>query len=107
MMASLQNGKKRESEYSSPMDEGMKADIDTTDLGPRRDAASRSPAAERMRQHRERRRLGLRCFTIQLRETEIDELARRGFLNADARNDQHAIRQALYQFLDSTLNPTP
>ena len=29
-----------------------------------------SPAAERMRRHRERRRDGLRCLTIELRETE-------------------------------------
>ena len=28
----------------------------------------------------------------------------KGFLNADARNDPHAIREALYRFLDSTLN---
>ena len=66
---------------------------------------ARSPAAERMRRHRERRRLGLRCLTIQLRETEIDDLARKGLLNADARNDLRAIREALYRFLDSTLNP--
>ena len=31
---------------------------------------ARSPAAERMRRHRERRRDGLRCLTIELRETE-------------------------------------
>jgi hypothetical protein len=43
----------------------------------------RSPAAERMRAHRERRRLGLRCLTIQLRETEIDALIHTGLLNAD------------------------
>jgi|SRR6516162_8502838 hypothetical protein len=34
-------------------------------------------AAERMRAHRERRRLGLRCLMIQLRETEIDTLIRK------------------------------
>ena len=32
---------------------------------------SRSPAAARMRLHRERRRHGLRCLMIELRETEI------------------------------------
>src|SRR6516225_4894664 len=51
----------------------------------------RSPAAERMRLHRERRRKGLRCLTIELRETEIDALIRKGMLKIDARNDQHAI----------------
>jgi hypothetical protein len=33
-----------------------------------------SPAAARMRLHRDRRRRGLRCLTIELRETEIDVL---------------------------------
>jgi hypothetical protein len=33
-----------------------------------------SPSAKRMRLHRERRRDGLRCLTIELRETEIDAL---------------------------------
>jgi hypothetical protein len=36
--------------------------------------ATRSPAAQRMRRHRERRRDGLRCLTIELRETEMDAL---------------------------------
>jgi hypothetical protein len=53
--------------------------------------ATHSPAAERMRLHRERRRKGLRCLTIELRETEIDALVRNGFLKADARNDPYTI----------------
>ena len=65
--------------------------------------AARSPAAERMRRHRERRRDGLRCLTIELRETEINALARNGFLKADARNDPYAIEMALYEFLERTL----
>ena len=64
----------------------------------------RSPAAERMRRHRERRREGLRCVTIELRETEIDTLVQKGLLNADARNNTRAVREALYQYFDSTLN---
>ncbi len=64
----------------------------------------RSPAAERMRRHRERRREGLRCVTIELRETEIDTLVQKGFLNADTRNDERAVREALYRYFDSTLN---
>jgi hypothetical protein len=63
-----------------------------------------SPAAERMRRHRERRREGLRCVTIELRETEIDTLVQRGLLQADARNDARAVRKALYQYFDRTLN---
>ena len=63
-----------------------------------------SPAAERMRRHRQRRRDGLRCLVIELRETEIDVLVQKGLLNADARNDARAVREALYQYFDSTLN---
>jgi hypothetical protein len=44
-------------------------DVDPPTNGP----AALSPAAQRMRLHRERRRLGLRCLTIQLRETEVVE----------------------------------
>ena len=65
--------------------------------------ATHSPAAERMRRHRERRRDGLRCLIIELRETEIDVLARNGFLEGDARNDTYSIEMALYEFLERTL----
>ena len=65
---------------------------------------TRSAAAERMRRHRERRREGLRCLTIELRETEIDALiGKKGV----ARNDQDAIRDALYSHLDLTLDAMP
>lgn len=67
---------------------------------------SPSPAAERMRRHRELRRLGFRCLTIQLRETGVDDLIKKGLLSADARNDPRAVREALHQFFDSTLNLT-
>jgi hypothetical protein len=63
-----------------------------------------SPAAERMRRHPERRREGLRCVTVELRETEIDVLVQKGLLKTDARNDTRAVREALYQFFDRTLN---
>jgi hypothetical protein len=64
---------------------------------------ARSPAAERMGRHRERRRDGLRCLTIELRETEIDALIRRGLLKAETRNDMVSIIKALYAHLDNTL----
>jgi hypothetical protein len=66
-------------------------------------AAPRSAAAERMRAHRERRRAGLRCLMVQLFETEIDELIRRGLLKDVARNDPQSVRDALYLHLDRTL----
>ena len=67
---------------------------------------ARSAAAERMRLHRERRRRGLRCLVIELRETELDAFVRRGFLKSEMRNDQRAIASALYEFLDGTLGIT-
>ena len=65
-----------------------------------------SAAAERMRLYRERRRQGLRCLIIELRETEIDVLVRRNLLKAETRNDMYAVRRALYQYLDQTLGAT-
>jgi hypothetical protein len=64
----------------------------------------RSAAARRMRLHRERRSLGLRCLTIELHETEIDALIREGLLTSETRNDQNAVCSALYEFLDSVLD---
>jgi hypothetical protein len=61
-------------------------------------------SALRMRRHRERRRDGLRCVTIELRETEIHALVRKRFLQEDACSDLRAVRLALYGFLDRTLN---
>ena len=66
--------------------------------------AACSAAANRMRAHRQRRRDGLRCIVVQLRETEIDELIRRKLLQADARNDVYAIREALHMHFDRTLD---
>ena len=64
---------------------------------------SSSPAAERMRRHRERRRRGLTCLHIELRRTEIDELIRQGLLKAETRNDLNAVRKAFYGFLESAM----
>ena len=79
--------------------ERMANDVEMTAVQPTTDSVPRSPAAERMRRHRSRKRKGLRCVTIQLRETEIDVLIGKGFLKADARNDPQAVRKALYVFL--------
>jgi hypothetical protein len=64
---------------------------------------SGSSGAERMRRHRDRRRKGLRCVRIELRETEIDVLVRRGRLAGDSRGDLAAVRTVLYGFLDDYL----
>jgi hypothetical protein len=65
-----------------------------------------SPAAERIRLLRERRRQGLRCLMLELRETEIDALVSKGLLKMETRNDARAIREALYGHLDRTLDAT-
>jgi hypothetical protein len=52
-----------------------------------------------MRLHRERRRQGLRCLMIELRETEIDVLVGRGLLNSETRHDPRAVTEALYAHL--------
>jgi hypothetical protein len=69
-----------------------------------RDTPAPSAAALRMRRHRERRRDGLRCMTIELRETEVTALIRKGLLSDDARNDLKAVKRAFYGFLDRTLD---
>jgi hypothetical protein len=66
-----------------------------------------STAAQRMRRHRQRQRNGMRCLTIELRETEIEALIYRGLLKWETRNDRSAIIKALYDFFDHTLNPMP
>jgi hypothetical protein len=67
-------------------------------------AQAASAAALRMRRHRERRRDGLRCMTIELRETEVTALIRKRFLAENVRNDLRAVKTAFYGFLDGTLD---
>ena len=67
-----------------------------------RSAVQRLP---RLRRHRERRKDGLRCMTIELRETEVTALVRKGFLEEDACNNRQAVMNAFYGFLDRTLDP--
>ena len=64
---------------------------------------NRSPAAARMRLYRERRQHGLRCLMIELRETEVDVLIRKGLLSAESRQDYVSVQSALYAFLDDAL----
>jgi hypothetical protein len=64
-------------------------------------------AAERMRRHRERRRDGFLCLTIEVHAAEIDALIQRGDLQAVHRDEIDAIREAFYAFLDKTLRLRP
>jgi hypothetical protein len=75
-----------------------------TNIEPTASSIAGSRAAPRMRAHRSRRQAGLRCLTIELRETEIAELIRRKLLDAGARNDLRAIRSAIHLHLDDTLS---
>ena len=69
--------------------------------------AAISRPAERMRRYRQRRRSGLRCLTIQLRETEIDVLICRALLKPEMRNNRSAIIRALHAHFDQTLSMRP
>ena len=69
--------------------------------------SARSPAAERMRRSRERRRDGTRCLWVELGATEVAALIRTGFLKADARNDKDAVLEALYAHLQRSLEDNP
>jgi hypothetical protein len=74
-----------------------------TAIPPTTEPMTRTAAAERMRRHRQWRRDGLRCFMIELRETEIDALIRKGLLAAENRHDYDSVQSALYAFLDRAL----
>lgn len=62
-----------------------------------------SPTMSRMRLHRARKLAGLRCLTLEVRDTEIAALIRKGLLHPDSRYDGKAIRTALYTLLDRQL----
>lgn len=62
-----------------------------------------SPAAERMRRTRRRRRDGLVYLGIELRVTEIEQLVETGYLKPGHRDNPMRVLHALYQFLDHKL----
>ena len=58
--------------------------------------------AIRMRASRQRRREGLRCITIDIRDSEVERLIELGHLRRADRDDKNAVMLALYHFLDGT-----
>ena len=64
---------------------------------------STATSANRMQLHRQRRKSGLLCLTVELRESEIAALVRKGMLQPDKRHDARSLRDALYGFLDRHL----
>lgn len=53
-----------------------------------------------MRATRRRRREGLRCITLDLRDSVTDRLIRLSYLRSDEREDKNELLLALYRFLD-------
>jgi hypothetical protein len=64
-----------------------------------------SASSRRMRLHRARRKLGLRCLTIPLSELQVETLIHKGWLARAEHADRVAILRALYSYLDDTLVP--
>ena len=73
------------------------AGLDMTDAPP---SEPRSPAADRMRLSRQRRRDGMRVIPFEVRDVEIESLVRLELLDAAARDDRTAIARALGNLLD-------
>jgi hypothetical protein len=59
-----------------------------------------SPGAERMRRYRVRRRRGLLCVTIQVRQAEISALIEQALLEPSQRQHPAAVAVALHRYLD-------
>jgi hypothetical protein len=57
-------------------------------------AASRS-SASRMKHHRERRRQGTRCVTVEVSQSERDALVVRGYLSEEDGDNGAAIKKAI------------
>jgi hypothetical protein len=66
--------------------------------------AKHEAAAERMRRTRQRRRDGLRFVGIDVRDSEVAELVRRGLLATDEQDDPGAIAEALCELLDQVFD---
>jgi hypothetical protein len=60
-------------------------------------------AAERMRRSRKRHRDGIRCYTVQVRNREVDVLVQLGLLCPTERANRYSVIKALHSFFDETL----
>jgi hypothetical protein len=68
--------------------------------------AKPSPAAERMRTHRSRRRNGFRWASVLIHETEIKLLVQKGFLDPECVHDQDCLDNAIQAFVSNALGTT-
>ena len=48
-----------------------------------------------MKRHRERRRQGTRCVTVDVNQSEVDALVVRGYLSEEERDNGAAIKKAI------------
>jgi hypothetical protein len=67
------------------------------------EGSTTSAAARRMARHRNRRRDGIRCYTVLVRDREVDVLIRLGFLSPAERANRYSVVEALHRFFDQTL----
>lgn len=65
---------------------------------------SLSPAAERMRLYRKRRRRGMHSLRTSLHVTQIDRLIRKGLLRQEDRDDLEALRRAIDALINTALD---
>jgi hypothetical protein len=72
----------------------------TTTTASSLEATRITAGAKRMRATRRRRREGLRCILLDLRDDEIDRLIALGHLRQADREDKNEVLLALYRFLD-------
>jgi hypothetical protein len=63
----------------------------------------RSPAAERMQRHRERKKNGMQCVMVEMRNEEIEALIQKQLLKSELRKDHEAIADALYKWFEQSL----
>jgi hypothetical protein len=64
---------------------------------------STAPAAERMRLHRRRRRLGVRPLTVEIRPEGVEALVKKGYLKPHERDDWNEVQFAVRSFLSDQL----
>ena len=64
---------------------------------------TRTRAAARMQRSRKRRRDGLRCYSIELRDNEVEGLVDLGLLPSAERTNNRSVIQAVHRFFDETL----
>ena len=63
--------------------------------------------SERVRWHRARRREGLLVIRLEVRNSEVEVLVRRGLLDPAGRSDRLEIARAVGKVLDQVMSPRP